>query len=297
MTENKINLVVSGSDVLVWSADEWLELRQKHRIIANCIGSIAKNSRQINVSGLPLLLQPEETKLLLEKNIGHLVSLPILKETPSDSLKKKFENYRNKLYEEQQECLKNQRMTQIVSMMDRIIDGKKRKMLGLNTSKRKRKQSLDDETEKSLESINIDRNALIEEEMAKLPKLDKSDALVQTHTAFPWHSGGIKIEDWSYPNNEEEILRYKVFKDLWEKGFYITSGDKFGCDFLVYPGDPIMFHSQFMIMCRRRDEKMYVTNLIFDMRGGNNVRKTTVYATLSKNGEEVEYFSSRWAGS
>jgi len=33
-----------------------------------------------------------------------------------------------------------------------------------------------------------------------------------------------------------EMLRYKVFKDLWSKGFYLTCGVKFGGDFLVYEG-------------------------------------------------------------
>lgn len=31
-------------------------------------------------------------------------------------------------------------------------------------------------------------------------------------------------------------LRYKVFKDLWYKGYHLTSGLKYGGDYLVYPG-------------------------------------------------------------
>lgn len=54
--------------------------------------------------------------------------------------------------------------------------------------------------------------------------------------AYPWHTGVIKIEEWNYPTTEEEILRYKVFKDIWEEGYFVTSGEKFGCDFLAYPG-------------------------------------------------------------
>lgn len=36
--------------------------------------------------------------------------------------------------------------------------------------------------------------------------------------------------------NDLERIRYKVFKDLWSKGFYLTCGMKFGGDFLVYEG-------------------------------------------------------------
>jgi tRNA-splicing endonuclease subunit Sen34 len=43
---------------------------------------------------------------------------------------------------------------------------------------------------------------------------------------------------WQYPATSAENLRYRTFKDLWEKGHYLTGGQKFGADFLVYPGMP-----------------------------------------------------------
>jgi len=42
---------------------------------------------------------------------------------------------------------------------------------------------------------------------------------------------------WTWPESDEDKARYKVFKDIWEKGYYITSGSKFGSDYLVYPGN------------------------------------------------------------
>ncbi|XP_011504396.1 PREDICTED: tRNA-splicing endonuclease subunit Sen34 [Ceratosolen solmsi marchali] len=297
MDDSKINLVLSGSEVFVWSADDWLKLRQEHRVVGECIGCIAKKPRQDTLSGLPMLLLPEEAKLLLEKGICQLIQHPVLKETPCESLKKKFEEYRSKLYEEQQECLIDQRRIQVLSVMDKIIEGKKRKTLGLHTRKKKLKKPLDDETKTALDNVEVDRKALIEEEMSKLPKLKMTDALVQTHTAFPWHTDIIKIENWSFPSNDEESLKYKVFKDIWEQGYYVTSGQKFGCDFLAYPGDPIMFHSQLLIHCKNRNEEMSVTELVAGSRIGSHVRKTLVFATLSTDGERIEYCSSRWADS
>ena len=41
---------------------------------------------------------------------------------------------------------------------------------------------------------------------------------------------------WSYPSNAEERARCEVFRDLWEKGYYMGGGSKFGGDWLVYPG-------------------------------------------------------------
>lgn len=32
-------------------------------------------------------------------------------------------------------------------------------------------------------------------------------------------------------------VKCKTFKDLWEKGYYLTAGQKFGGDFLAYIGN------------------------------------------------------------
>lgn len=94
---------------------DWLKLRQVHRILGDTIGCLVKKPRQENFYGLPLLLRPEEAKLLIEKGIGRLIQRPILKETPSESLKKKFEEYREKLFAEQRECLTEQRKLQVLN--------------------------------------------------------------------------------------------------------------------------------------------------------------------------------------
>lgn len=42
---------------------------------------------------------------------------------------------------------------------------------------------------------------------------------------------------WSYPSTPEERARCAVFQYLWEKGYYMGCGIKFGGEFLVYPGE------------------------------------------------------------
>ena len=41
---------------------------------------------------------------------------------------------------------------------------------------------------------------------------------------------------WNYPATPEDRARCEVFRDLWEKGYYLGGGSKFGGDWLVYPG-------------------------------------------------------------
>lgn len=64
-----------------------------------------------------MLLLPEEAKLLIEKKIARLIQRPILKETPSESLKKKFEEYRYKLYIDQRQCLIDGRRAQVLILI------------------------------------------------------------------------------------------------------------------------------------------------------------------------------------
>ena len=44
---------------------------------------------------------------------------------------------------------------------------------------------------------------------------------------------------WSYPSDLIDRAKCAVFRDLWDKGYYMGGGLKFGGDFLVYPGTPI----------------------------------------------------------
>ena len=54
-----------------------------------------------------------------------------------------------------------------------------------------------------------------------------------------WRSQDETPAKWLFPHNEMETLRYRVFKEFWEQGYFLTGGCKFGGDFLVYPGNTI----------------------------------------------------------
>lgn len=49
-----------------------------------------------------------------------------------------------------------------------------------------------------------------------------------------WH---VASQLWPYAGQELHEMRYRIFQDLWERGYYLTAGSKFGGDFLVYPGE------------------------------------------------------------
>lgn len=78
------------------------------------MGSFPKSTRQDVFSGLPLLLLPEEVTLLLEKKIACLIQCSNLEKSPTELLNEKFQEYRNTLFLQQAECLRENRKKQVI---------------------------------------------------------------------------------------------------------------------------------------------------------------------------------------
>lgn len=68
-------------------------------------------------------------------------------------------------------------------MMDKIVEGRRRKILGIKCDKKTQNREVDEETRKALDGIEIDRDALFKEEFAKAEaQMSKADPLVQIPT-------------------------------------------------------------------------------------------------------------------
>ena len=53
----------------------------------------------------------------------------------------------------------------------------------------------------------------------------------------------------------------------------MTPGIRFGCQFSVYPGDPLRFHSHFLAMSADWDEEFGLLDLVGGGRLGTGVKK------------------------
>lgn len=74
-------------------------------------------------------------------------------------------------------------------MIDRIVEGKRRKLLGLGSKKKFAHTENDSSVQENLQSKNdktdtdlIDRDALLKEELDKIKSIDENSTLVQTFT-------------------------------------------------------------------------------------------------------------------
>ena len=88
----------------------------------------------------------------------------------------------------------------------------------------------------------------------------------------------------------EQESRAAVFRDLWEKGFTLTSGLKYGADYLVYQGDPALVHSCFLAMVL--PWKQPIATLTSLCRVGSKVVKALLLCSVEKG--VVQYQTLQW---
>lgn len=87
---------------------------------------------------------------------------------------------------------------------------------------------------------------------------------------------------------------YVVYKDLKEKGFYVTTGFKYGADFLVYRDDPNFIHSEFMLFIYDSKKQLNVNELIIGERLGVSTKKKFLIASYDETTRTIKYLNFSW---
>lgn len=80
-------------------------------------------------------------------------------------------------------------------------------------------------------------------------------------------------KDLNLPLPTVKQSSYALYKHLHEKEYYMSPGLRFGCEFLVYPGDPLRFHSHFLGIGAEWDEEIDLIDLVGGGRLGTGVKK------------------------
>jgi len=102
---------------------------------------------------------------------------------------------------------------------------------------------------------------------------------------------------WNYPSTEDERAKCAVFRDLWEKGYYMGGGSKFGGDWLVYPGDPLRYHSHFAATVQvSPSAPLRPMEIVAHGRLGTATKKAHLLCGWDPASGEVTYLSIEWAG-
>jgi tRNA-splicing endonuclease subunit Sen34 len=98
---------------------------------------------------------------------------------------------------------------------------------------------------------------------------------------------------------------------MHSKGYFSTPGLRFGCQYTIYPGDPLRFHSHFLATGLDWNEEFDLLDLVGGGRLGTGVKKSYLFGgedpsvkEAERNSEQgkqefvesVRAFSLEWAG-
>ncbi|XP_069598388.1 tRNA-splicing endonuclease subunit Sen34 [Ranitomeya imitator] len=288
----------------VWRPEDARTIREEHGLVGSLVGALVRKPRQNTRLGLPLHLLPEEARLLVENGAARLVQHRLAEqesaqcdgssvdETDDLATAEEQESYAQFLdhsYEEQTKLALQEKKRTLESLSERIAEGR---------SKRKRRRV--EQKEEAMESSSTGHI----KELTNLEQtfhFPKEAMMVQIPTAQirPGNEEDVDIREasseWPYAGHKTHEARYKVFRDLWQKGYYLTSGGKFGGDFLVYPGDPMRFHAHYIAICFPEDQDIALSDIITAGRLGTNVKKTVLLCSANREGQ-VTYTSLQWSG-
>ena len=194
-------------------------------------------------------------------------------EAVSISNKVDFDEKDNKLEDADQQEMNEKKLSGDLSNADEIIEISSRK------------------------STKVIDNPFIENEEVKLSYQDitEQSTFVNIPTSVDRSWFPSKEFKWTFPETKKDRLNYRVFSDLWEKGYFLTSGGKFGGNYLAYPGDPARFHSFFIIVTVPWGKKVPPCELISMGRLGATVKKTALLCSVNED-DEIVYTSLKWSG-
>lgn len=98
------------------------------------------------------------------------------------------------------------------------------------------------------------------------------------------------------PKVKVDPSRYSVWKYLHDKGYYMTPGLKFGAHYLAYPGDPLKYHSHFLVNVMEWEQEFSIINIVGGGRLGTNVKKAWVIGANNPNTNNAHIFTIEWTG-
>lgn len=90
--------------------------------------------------------------------------------------------------------------------------------------------------------------------------------------------------------DEESLLKYKVYQDLRQRGYIVKTGFKFGAHFRVYDrGEGMKKHSRYLVHAVRERDTMAFPELARAVRLAHSVKKAMVFAVMDEEGDITYY--------
>lgn len=247
-------------------------LRQKHNILGVLTGTLPQIPQQNVFLGLPLELQPEEARILVEDGVAYIVN----------DLDWHTNGLRSKSTA-QIEAVKADLHKAGIELARELEKSKQ------SQAKLARRRFRSNSGSSTSSDSTIDHDVQNGNNASDETLFDNSSQ--QASTPIPSAPSESDTKAWTItPATSYSLLAtpprpkssslpkvkpssYALFKHLHGQGYFMTPGIRFGCQFSVYPGDPLRFHSHFLAMSADWDEEFGLLDLVGGGRLGTGVKK------------------------
>ncbi|XP_058986354.1 tRNA-splicing endonuclease subunit Sen34-like [Musca domestica] len=281
---NKISLTLLNGTGYVFEVEDYMKLRRDHHIVGSLVGTCASRGWSGSECTMPVELTPWETCLLVEQGLAVLVSkkTSLLREE-NEQERKHYQEQLEQRISQQEEALKDEKLKQSEGNIEKILAGKRKKLL---------KQGVPEK------DIKLDPQEILNEIRQSI-KFERKNALLDIPCAHPEPHDACIV---TFPDSDTS-LKYLVFRDLWSRGKYVTCGDAFGADFLIYPGDPLQYHASHVVVLLENGS-MKALELVANVRLSVMVNKLCVVAYFDNEGDKdgggkdrkIAYQTITWMG-
>lgn len=299
---------------LLFSIDAVTYLRREHNICGVLIGTLPQIPQQNVFLGLPLELMPEEARVLVDRGVACIVD----EAKAHDGMKSLLEEDRRQYLRE----LESQGLHATRILSDR--KGQQREQ-ALKKLDEKAKAKAKAKATKAADDNASASSSAQKDEPASVVDLFADDGSNPASSSKPSTSStpdaqlamGITPAT-SYPplphpsssnqllSKPEVPLSYPLFAHLHSRGYFLSPGLRFGCQYVAYPGDPLRFHSHFLVVSAEWDQNIDLMDIVNGGRLGTGVKKGFLLGGPEKSREEVNSeaervesvraFSIEWAG-
>ncbi|KAI0303493.1 hypothetical protein B0F90DRAFT_1626799 [Multifurca ochricompacta] len=332
MTTTRIPIYVSNERAFVWDVDHVATLRSEHHVCGVLSGTLPHLSQQNVFLGLPLVLMPEELVLLVEKQLATIVHDPAAHHNPTPPQLETWDASRRRgiahqLARQEREAGRHKGEEKgaqdAVAIQKRALrEARRLKLAEAEEAKRPMNTTtgpVEDHDVLASASTPVltslpqplpHSNAPSERASSSPAPVTNAVYTISVPTTsdeFTWYDPALhtyetldaarKANVWHYPVTEEDRARCEVFRDLWEKGYYMGGGSKFGGDWLVYPGDPLRYHSHLVATVQTSPSApLRPMEIVAHGRLGTATKKVHLLCGWDSASQEVTYISVEWAG-
>ncbi|KAG0138097.1 hypothetical protein HOY82DRAFT_666642 [Tuber indicum] len=289
-----------SSSYLLYDAAVISHVRRTHRMSGCLTGTLPQIPQQNIFLGLPLELMIEEVLLLVDKGAGYIVDDVHVHER---GLRDMLEVDKHQFLEEREEGQRRGVEEYVRKVQEKRgvfvqgrgndegggVDG------GGQGTEGGRGDVAEGETVFENSSVSNSRPA----STTAVPAPTAANAVMYYPTpaiSHPiYHRPPVPWDIRTAPLRPQRTQGYPLYKHLHERGYFLSPGLRFGCQYMAYPGDPLRFHSHFVVNGLGWNEEIEMQDVVGGGRLGTGVKKAWMIGGQDGSGE-VRTFCVEWGG-